>query len=248
MRISDEQMGLIFGAFWLAYAIFEIPAGWLGDRFGARIALMRVVLAWSLFTALTGFASGFGSLLAIRFLFGVGEAGAFPNMARVQSSWLSPAARGRAGGWLWLAARWGGAFAPFVFGSLVRWFDWRLAFLAAGVFGVVWCLLFYPWFRNDPAEHLAVNVGELTMIRTGDKDPSLALQACPENREKTGVASLSDKPEAQAKGRVRIPPTSVSCALFTSRSLWAIMLMYVFGSFGWSFFVSWMPKYLEARS
>src|SRR5205814_1783803 len=123
LRISDELMGLVLGAFWLAYSLFDIPAGWLGDRFGARLALTRVVLAWSLFTALTGFATGFYSLLAFRFLFGACEAGAYPNMARVQSAWLPPVARGRAGGWLWLAARWGGAFSPFFFASLIRGID-----------------------------------------------------------------------------------------------------------------------------
>src|SRR5438045_1799205 len=116
-------MGLVLGAFWLAYSLFDIPAGWLGDRFGARLALTRVVLAWSLFTALTGAATGFASLLTYRFLFGAGEAGAFPNMARVQANWLPRAVRGRAGGWLWLAARWGAAFSPFLFASVVRWVD-----------------------------------------------------------------------------------------------------------------------------
>src|SRR5436309_15941208 len=88
LHLDDEQMGLILGAFWLAYSLFDIPAGWLGDRYGARLALTRVVLAWSLFTALTGAATGFVTLLTCRFLFGVGEAGAYPNMARVQASWL----------------------------------------------------------------------------------------------------------------------------------------------------------------
>src|SRR5947209_591814 len=239
MHISDEQMGLVFGAFWLAYAAFEIPAGWLGDRFGARFALTRVVLAWSLFTALTGFAAGFASLLTIRLLFGAGEAGAFPNMARVQSSWLSPAARGRAGGWLWLAARWGGACAPFLFGAIIRWFHsppvreelaifglqsesgWRLAFVAAGLAGVVWCVAFVPWFRNDPADDPAVNDAEFAIINAGREDES---------------------PESLA---AHVPASHVWRALFTSRSLWALTFLYVFGSFGWSFFVSWLPKYLE---
>src|SRR5688572_23692628 len=88
LGISDAQMGLIMGAFWFAYAIFELPAGWMGDRYGARGTLTRIVLAWSLFTALSGSAWGFLSLLTMRFLFGVGEAGAFPNMARIQSRWL----------------------------------------------------------------------------------------------------------------------------------------------------------------
>src|SRR5262249_25068740 len=80
--LTDEAMGLALGAFWLAYALFDVPAGWLGDRYGARLALTRVVLAWSLFTALTGSAVGLYSLLACRFLFGAGEAGAFPSLGR----------------------------------------------------------------------------------------------------------------------------------------------------------------------
>ena len=105
-------------------------------------------------------------------------------MARVQSAWLNPAAHGRAGGWLWLAARWGGAFSPFVFAVMIHWLDsspvrevlavvpglaamsgWRLGFLAAGLVGVIWCIAFYPWFRNDPASHKGVNAAELAVIR-----------------------------------------------------------------------------------
>ncbi|MFO0809170.1 MAG: MFS transporter [Gemmataceae bacterium] len=229
LGISRPQMGIILGAFWLAYAVFEIPAGWLGDRYGARLALTRVVLAWSLFTALTGVATGFTTLLAIRLLFGAGEAGAYPNMARVQATWLSPEVRARAGGMLWLAARWGGAFSPLLIGVLLRWFDahpvpgfedaasWRLCFAVAGLLGVVWCLAFTPWFRDDPADHRAVNDAELALIREG-------------------------RPTAET-GHGQLPP-GVWSALATSRSLWALMFLYVFGSFGWSFFVSWMPRYL----
>jgi MFS family permease len=244
LHISDEQMGLVFGAFWLAYAAVEIPAGWLGDRYGARFALARVVLAWSMFTALTGCATGFTSLLVIRLLFGAGEAGAFPNMARVQSAWLSPGARGRAGGWLWLASRWGGAFAPLLFGAVIRWLDsaptrealsifglretpgWRLAFGAAGLAGVIWCVAFVPWFRNDPADDSSVNDAELATIKASRA------------RE---LAEDSSPPVVYAPGASAIKWR----LLFTSRSLWALLLLYVFGSFGWSFFVSWLPKYLE---
>ncbi len=120
LTISDEQMGLVFGAFWLAYAVFEIPGGWMGDRLGARFTITRIVLAWSLFTVLTGAATGFYSLLIYRFLFGAGEAGAYPNMARIQSRWLPVTERARAGGLLWLTARWGAAFAPLIFGMMTR--------------------------------------------------------------------------------------------------------------------------------
>jgi sugar phosphate permease len=238
LRLDDVEMGLVLGAFWLAYSLFDIPAGWLGDRFGARLALTRVVLAWSLFTAMTGAANGFFALLTIRFLFGATEAGAYPNMARVQASWLPRAARGRAGGWLWFAARWGAAFSPMVFGSMIRWVDssavrsaltgvpgladasgWRLAFVLAGLAGVIWCLAFYPWFRNDPSEKKAVNAAELTLIR-------------------------SDQAAGEEQGHGRIAP-GMWRLLLSNRSLWALAAVYFFGSFGWSFFVSWMPKYLS---
>jgi ACS family glucarate transporter-like MFS transporter len=236
LGISDEAMGLVFGAFWLAYALFEIPGGWLGDRYGARLTLTRIVLAWSLFTVLTGSATGLISLLTFRLLFGAGEAGAYPNMARVQAHWLPLRSRGWAGGLLWLLARWGGAFSPLLFGILLRAFDssafrgtladlglpanvpaWRFAFWAAGLVGLVWCVSFYPWFRDDPAAVPSVNAAELRLIKTG-------------------------APTAEEKHHM---PARAWLALLTSSSLWAMGLLYVFNSFGWSFFVSWMPRYLK---
>jgi MFS family permease len=238
LSISDEQMGLILGAFWLAYALFEIPGGWLGDRYGARLTLTRIVLAWSLFTLLSGSAVGFVSLLTYRLLFGAGEAGAYPNMARVQGQWLPPRSRARAGGLLWLLARWGGAFSPLLFGMMLRAFDapgfrdllgglhlpadvaaWRMAFWAAGLVGVLWCVGFYPWFRDDPAAVPSVNAAELRLIRGGESPAPR-----PEGHHMPGRAWL---------------------ALLSSPSLWAMGLLYVCGSFTWSFFVSWMPRYLK---
>lgn len=238
LTISDQQMGLVLGAFWLAYSLFEIPGGWLGDRYGARLTLTRVVFFWSLFTVLTGCASGIVSLLVIRFLFGMGEAGAYPNMAKVQSAWLPSAARGRAGGLLWLAARWGGAFSPFLFAALLRLIDspsvvawrslipglaevssWRIGFWIAGFLGFIWCLWFYLWFVDDPAKKPTVNASELELIR---------------GKEQSNKATPP-----------RMPFRELFRNLLASRSLLAIAGFYFFGSFGWSFFVSWMPKYLD---
>src|SRR6476660_5652649 len=122
LGLDEKQMGLVFSAFWLAYALFEIPSGRLGDRFGARFTITRIVLAWSLFTVLTGAATGLLSLLLFRFLFGAGEAGAYPNMARIQSRWLPINERAGAGGVLWLMARCGAAFAPLICGAITRGF------------------------------------------------------------------------------------------------------------------------------
>src|SRR5438093_6993078 len=88
LQLSDVQMGYVFSAFTLAYALFEVPSGWLADRFGARLMLTRIVIWWSVMTAATGLAGGFASLLAVRLLFGIGEAGTFPGIARAYSRWL----------------------------------------------------------------------------------------------------------------------------------------------------------------
>jgi MFS family permease len=227
LAISDRQMGLVLGAFWLAYALFEIPGGWMGERVGARFTLTRIVLAWSLLTALTGAATGFYSLLVYRFLFGVGEAGAYPNMAHVQSRWLPKIERARAGGAIWFCARCGAAFAPLLFGTITRrvnslgwgeWMpSWRIGFFVSGALGVVWCLAFYPWFRDDPADKKSVGEAELRHIEAGR-------------------GSLETAHRLDGYVWVR---------LFSSASLWAMAVYYVWGSFGWSFFVSWMPRYLK---
>src|SRR5579859_4754540 len=119
LGLSDAQMGYILGGFWFTYALFEIPGGWMGDRFGSRRTLSRIVLAWSFFTAMSGSATGFVSLFAYRLLFGEGDAGAFRNRARVQSRWFSRAAQGRIGGMLWRISRWGGAFSYILFPALM---------------------------------------------------------------------------------------------------------------------------------
>src|SRR5262245_19384960 len=112
MKFTDTQKGMIFSAFTLAYALFEIPTGWLGDLIGARRVLLRVVLWWSFFTAATGWAWNYGSMLVARFLFGAGEAGCFPNLTKALSAWLPKVDRTRAQALMWMGARWGGAAAP----------------------------------------------------------------------------------------------------------------------------------------
>ena len=126
--LNDRQMGLVYSAFTLAYALFEIPTGWLGDRFGPRKTLVRVVLWWSLFTAATGWVSGVAALIAVRFLFGAGEAGCFPNLTRAFSMWLPPAEKSRAQSILWLCARWGGALTPVLVWAVLELVSWRTTF------------------------------------------------------------------------------------------------------------------------
>src|SRR5438128_3902302 len=110
LGFDKAQMGTIFGVFLLSYGLFEIPGAWYGDLVGARKGLIRIVAGWSAFTALTGWAWNFTSMVVIRFLFGVGEAGCFPIIAKSFTTWLPLRERTRAQGFLWMAARWGGAF------------------------------------------------------------------------------------------------------------------------------------------
>ena len=112
LDLTKEQMGYAFAAFGWAYALMEIPGGWLGDRIGPRKVLMRVVMMWSAFTASTGWAWNIFSLVLCRFFFGMGEAGCFPNLTKAFTIWLPAQERVRAQGIMWLSARWGGAFTP----------------------------------------------------------------------------------------------------------------------------------------
>src|SRR6185503_7747300 len=150
LKFDDIKMGYVFGAFTLAYALFEIPTGYLGDRFGARKTLVRVCLWWSFFTAATGWAWNFASMVVTRFLFGIGEAGCFPNITKAFSTWLQPSEKVRAQSILWLAARWGGAMTPLLVVLVLRVIDWRAAFAVFGSLGLIWALFFYRWFRDDP--------------------------------------------------------------------------------------------------
>jgi MFS family permease len=164
LNLSKQQMGLAFGAFGLAYALFEIPMGLMGDRLGVRRALARVVLAWSAFTALTGAAWDVMSLVAIRFLFGAGEAGCFPNLTRMLSTWLPARERVTAQSLMWACTRWGGAVTPPLTLLCIQLFGWRWAFAVFASLGLIWCGIFLAWFKDDPAAHGAVNAAEREML------------------------------------------------------------------------------------
>jgi MFS family permease len=164
LGISETQKGFIFGAFTLAYALFEIPAGRWGDRYGSRRIVTRIVLWWSFFTALTGAALGFGSLLVIRFLFGAGEAGALPNSARILRHWFPDSSRGRAQGIVTTMMLLGGAASYTVSQWLIDFVGWRWSFAVFAFVGVGWAFAFYAWFRDDPTEHPDVNRAERELI------------------------------------------------------------------------------------
>ncbi|CAG0998367.1 putative sulfoacetate transporter SauU [Myxococcaceae bacterium] len=171
LGLDDAQMGIVFSAFTLAYALFEVPAGWLADRFGARAMLARIVVWWSAMTAATGAATGFASLVALRFLFGAGEAGVLPSMARAYARWLPFSERGRAFGLTIMAgALSGAATQPLVVWMLER-VSWRMAFPIFGAVGLVWAAVWLFWFRDDPRDHRGVNAAELERIQSDPPAP-----------------------------------------------------------------------------
>ncbi|MFN7492473.1 MAG: MFS transporter [Cyclobacteriaceae bacterium] len=147
LGLSESQFGWILTAFTLSYGLLEIPMGLWGDRFGEKRVIIRIVFWWSLFTALTGLVTGFASLFLVRFLFGAGEAGAYPNTAISIRKWFPVVERGRAQSFIWMASRIGGAIAPFIVVPLQMEFGWRMTFYFLGAIGLVWVLawwLLYP--------------------------------------------------------------------------------------------------------
>ncbi|MHB8736889.1 MAG: MFS transporter, partial [Terriglobales bacterium] len=166
-ELTKGQMSWVLNAFTLAYCLFEVPTGHWGDRFGSRGVITRVVLWWSAFTALTGATMGLYSLVAVRFLFGAGEAGAYPNVALVITKWFPLRDQGKARGVVTTLSLVGAAAAPILAGYLIGWVGWRGTFALFGAVGVVWAAAFYHWFRDSPAEHAQCNAAEAELIVAG---------------------------------------------------------------------------------
>ena len=152
LGIDPIGWGWVTGMFTLAYGLFEIPTGMMGDRLGPRRVLTRIVVWWSAFTALTGAMTGFYPLLLTRFLFGAGEAGAFPNASVVVSRWFPPRQRATMSGVTLMASQIGGAVAPLLVLPIQMRYGWRMSFYVFGVAGLVWAAVWYAWFRDSPEE------------------------------------------------------------------------------------------------
>ncbi len=165
LNMGPIAWGWVTGAFTIAYALFEIPSGVWGDRIGPRRVLTRIVLWWSGFTTLTGMVTGFYPLLATRFLFGAGEAGAYPNASIVVSRWFPRLERGRALGIVLMAGQVGGFFAPLLVVPLQVAYGWRASFFVFGILGVIWSGTWYAWYRDSPAEKVGLSPEELLETR-----------------------------------------------------------------------------------
>lgn len=166
LGIPAERWGRVLGAFSIAYAAFEIPTGMLGDRKGPRRVLTRIVLWWSAFTALTGVVSNYYALVVARFAFGIGEAGAFPNISGSLSRWFPAVERARAQGWIWMATRFGAALSPILVVPIQAAYGWRATFWAFGACGVFWVLAWYWWYCDDSREKAGISRSELKELGT----------------------------------------------------------------------------------
>lgn len=220
LGLSDTQMGWVMSAFALGYALFQTPSGILADRFGPRRILTLVVGFWSLFTGLTAVAYGFVSMLVIRFLFGAGEAGAFPNMARAAFSWIPMAERGRVQGINFSGSRLGAAFALPVVAWMVNSYGWRGSFVVLSVIGFAWALFFYAWFRDDPTEHHGISAEESEYILQNRQSP---------DGGKSGSQKLS------------------LGTMFGSRNMWLTMGQYFASNFTFFFCLSWLFPHVKSK-
>ena len=216
LSLSKQQMGFVFSAFTIAYAVFEMPTGAWGDRIGTRRLLTRIVVWWSSFTIATAAAFNYTSLLIVRFLFGMGEAGAFPNVSKTFSRWFPLTERGTAQGIFFAGAHLGGGLTPLLVTYLLMFMPWRMVFVAFGLLGFMWSVAWFRWFRDDPAEHPEVSEEELTLIRAGR------------------AVEGSHRLDAAAFGRI-----------VSSRNLIALCLMYFTQAYGFYFNITWLPTYLE---
>ncbi|MEM1093551.1 MAG: MFS transporter [Bacteroidota bacterium] len=170
LGINDQMMGYIFGIFALGYALFQIPSGWFADRFGPRKALTWVVSIWSTFTMLTGAAWNAASMLVLRFLFGAGEAGAFPGATRAFYRWLPVRERGMAHGINFSGTRLGGAIALFLIPGMIALVGWRWTFVINGFLGIVWAAAWLLWFRDEPRDNAKINAAEVEYIEEGQAE------------------------------------------------------------------------------
>jgi ACS family glucarate transporter-like MFS transporter len=214
--LSESQMGWVFFAFILAYAIFEIPTARWADRRGAKAVLTRIVSWWSVFTLLTAGAWNYVSLLVMRFLFGAGEAGAFPCVARVMSRWIPLRERGTAKGIFFAGAYVSGAVTTMVVTALLPFFTWREILLGFGLVGFVWVAAWQWWFRDEPTDHPSANEAERALIIEGR--PALRPQP-------RGWAYWSN--------------------LLKQRNVRLLCLLYMPNCATFYFCITWLPTYLE---
>jgi len=218
LSLSEHQMNFVFAAFALAYALFEIPTARWADRHGTRKVLTRIVAWWSAFTIATAGAFSYGSLLVTRFLFGMGEAGAWPCVTSTFARWIPARERGTVQGIFFTGAHISGGLTPMLVTVLMPYLHWRTIFMLFGMVGFVWAAAWYRWFRDDPSQHPRVNQAERELIFRGRQ------------------AAASHHASWEYWRR-----------LATHRNTWPLCLMYIGNVCAYYFCITWLPTYLEKR-
>jgi MFS transporter, ACS family, glucarate transporter len=218
LSLTDKQMGWVLSIFSLGYALFQMPSGWAADKFGARRVLSLIVIAWSLLTALTGWAWNFISLLVIRFMFGVGESGAYPGINRVVFSWIPVQERGTVTSINFSAGRVGAAFALPMVAWLIKTFGWRESFALLGGMGIIWAIVWWLWFRNEPTEKPSISPSELDFIL--------------KNRQQSATTTYQELPLS---------------ILTASRNMHILTAQYFASNFTFFFCLTWLFPHLKTR-
>ena len=221
LQISTEIMGFIKGAFFLSYALLQIPGGALATRYSTRGMLTLYALLWSLATGLMGLAAGFWTLLAAQLAMGAAQAALFPCATSSLARWLPATQRGLASGALASSMSIGAASGVALAVLLFEQFGWRLLFFAYCLPGLLWCIWFYWYFRDQPEQHKSVGQDELAIIHQG-QPPTLVVAAVPAAREP-------------------IPWR----AIVSSWAMWCICAQHVFRAAGYVFYGSWFPDFLQ---
>lgn len=214
--LGPLEMGIVLSAFFWSYALLQVPAGYLADRFGQRKTLGIAVLWWSLATAVTGFATGFKSLIGLRIALGVGEAAAYPSNAGIASKWFPSKERATVAGIFDSGSKFGGAIALPMIAWLITLYGWKETFAIVGALGIAWSLVWWWMFRDSPASHPAVNAAELAYIREG--------QSASEAEDKTMPMKWHE--------------------LFRHRNIWAMCIGFFMINYNSYFFITWLPTYL----
>ena len=218
LGLTDTQFGWVMSAFAIGYALFQTPSGMLADQIGGRKILAAIVTLWSIFTGLTALAWSYPSLLVVRFLFGAGEAGAFPGMARAVYSWIPTRERGLVKGINFSGSRLGAAFALPILATTIESLGWKQTFVVLMAVGLIWSVAWWLWFRDDPKDHPTISAEELAYI----------------------VAHRQAGADTAPAGKMPIGH------MLRSTGLWLMMVQYLFANFTTFFCLTWLYPHVKA--
>ncbi|MDV6032887.1 MAG: MFS transporter [Phycisphaera sp. RhM] len=224
LGFSDQQMGWVMAAFSLGYALFQVPSGKLADRFGPRVVMTVVCLCWSLFTALTGVVRGIYAMIGLRFLFGLGEAGGYPTLARAFTNWLPMNERGITNSISFSGGRLGAALAmPGVVWLIGALGGWQQTFWFFGAVGIGFAVVWFALFRDRPEDHFAVSPAERDHIIEARR---------PRKSGSEAVNAVADVPITFGN-------------MLQSPNMLMLMVQYVAHNFTFFFTVTWFFPYLK---